>query len=270
MGSERRISLATIRMEVHGRELAFNVPVPQEPSRLLDLLPATGAIASQEAQANIDASRARGKDISCRAGCGACCRQLVAISAVEAQALHELVERMPEERRAVIRERFAAGIRRLEEAGLLDPREPPGRRMPVARQRATASLTLTDLGHRYFQLGIACPFLEEESCGIYEDRPAVCREYHVTSPAENCKHIYEVQVDRLEPSFHVSEILGKVARRLAGVEQNTLMLIQSLEWAEANPDALKVAFDGRQMFGVLIEELAKLASGKEATPGEKV
>ena len=38
------------------------------------------------------------------------------------------------------------------------------------------------LGREYFQLGIPCPFLEEESCSIYHDRPITCREYLVTSP----------------------------------------------------------------------------------------
>jgi Fe-S-cluster containining protein len=31
-----------------------------------------------------------------------------------------------------------------------------------------------------------CPFLEDESCSIHPDRPLVCREYLVTSPAELC------------------------------------------------------------------------------------
>src|SRR5262245_21472339 len=105
----RRTSLATIRMDLQGQHKSFTVPVPEGPSRLLDLLPAAREIANQEAQANIDRSRAEGKDISCRAGCGACCRQIVAISAVEAKSLADLVAGMPAERQAVIRQRFADG-----------------------------------------------------------------------------------------------------------------------------------------------------------------
>lgn len=32
-----------------------------------------------------------------------------------------------------------------------------------------------------------CVFLENGQCGIYEDRPLVCRRHLVTSPRENCK-----------------------------------------------------------------------------------
>src|SRR5262249_9772433 len=42
------------------------------------------------------------------------------------------------------------------------------------------------IGLEYFRQAIACPFLEEESCSIYADRPITCREYLVTSPAEHC------------------------------------------------------------------------------------
>src|SRR5439155_8807845 len=70
----------------------------------------------------------QGQAVSCGAGCGACCRQLVAISFVEARALADLVAALPSQRRAEIRARFADGVRRLEEAGLLDPAQPPGQR----------------------------------------------------------------------------------------------------------------------------------------------
>ncbi len=260
---DRRVALATIRMELQGQQRAFSAQVPLGASRLLDLLPATREIANQEAQANIDRSRSEGKDISCRAGCGACCRQIVAISAVEAQSLRELVDGMPEARRETIRERFAVGIKRLEEAGLLDAAEPRGNRYPLARQQGTIDATLADLGSRYFRLGIACPFLEDESCGIYEHRPAVCRQYHVTSPAENCSRVYETPIDRLEPTFRVSEILGVLTEKVMSVEQSTLMLIQSLEWSEANGHLMDRTGDGEQLFGLLMHELSELAEKNE-------
>ena len=263
---DRRVALATIRMEIHGQHRAFSVSAPAGPSRLLDLLPATGEIASQEAQANIDRARSEGREISCRAGCGACCRQLVAISVVEATALGELVARMSPERQAVIRERFADGIRRLEAGGVLDPTEPTGDRYPIVRDLGNLRATLTDLGARYFRLGIACPFLEAESCGIYEHRPAVCREYHVTSPAENCSRLYEIEIDRLEPAFHVSEILGNVAEKAAGVSQSTIMLIQSLEWSAANGHLFDQPLEGRALFGLLMDEIGKLANESSTQP----
>ena len=115
-----------------------------------------------------------GKSISCKAGCGACCRQLVPITPTEAYNLRDLIESLPEPRRSDIRARFAEARRKLDEAGLLEKLLHP----------ETVGDELRAVGMEYFRLGIACPFLEAESCSIYPDRPIACREYLVTSPAE--------------------------------------------------------------------------------------
>ena len=123
-------------------------------------------------------AEASGQVISCRAGCGACCRQLVPISQAEARSLVRLVAKMPEPRRTQVRRRFIAALEALDEVGLL---------AAIDSAREDPSGTFGDLGMRYFRQGIACPFLEEESCSIYIDRPLVCRQYLVTSPARNCE-----------------------------------------------------------------------------------
>jgi len=112
----------------------------------------------------------RGKAISCRKGCGACCRQLVPVSRTEGERLLQLVEAMPAERRATLNARFVAAEEAIEAAGLKD------RQGRSDRELSTA----------YFALGVPCPFLEDESCSIHPERPLVCREYLVTSPAALC------------------------------------------------------------------------------------
>ncbi len=118
-----------------------------------------------------------GKPISCRAGCGICCRQRVPIAEFEAHRLRRLVESMPEPRRSEIIARFYASEVRVREAGadvLYDDSE----QMSIEEMTRRAG--------SYFRLMIPCPFLENESCSIYEERPLKCREYLVTSPAANC------------------------------------------------------------------------------------
>lgn len=111
-----------------------------------------------------------GKAISCRKGCGACCRQLVPVSRTEGERLLQLVAAMPAERRETLKTRFAAAEAAIEAAGLKE------RRGRSDRELSTA----------YFAMGVPCPFLEDESCSIHPERPLVCREYLVTSPAELC------------------------------------------------------------------------------------
>ena len=112
-----------------------------------------------------------GRTISCRKGCGACCRQLVPISRTEGEALLAWSRRCPRSGARRCGRRFAAAEAALAHAGL--------RR--AARGRSDRELSIA-----YFALGVPCPFLEDESCSIHADRPLVCREYLVTSPAELC------------------------------------------------------------------------------------
>lgn len=119
---------------------------------------------------------AEGKTISCRAGCGACCRQAVPIAASEARAVARHVAAMPEPRRSIIKSRFAAARAALDAAGVDHG--------PTALTEMTIEARPA-LGMTYFRAAVACPFLEDENCSIHPVRPLACREYLVTSPAEN-------------------------------------------------------------------------------------
>jgi Fe-S-cluster containining protein len=165
-------STATLRLTVGDLQIAHPLTVPS------GAVPATAVLPALQGLVNAVVGAAEtGKAIACRKGCGACCRQLVPISRTEGEALLALLEAMPEPRRAAVRARFADAEARITAAGL---HESAGR---SDRESARSDRALSTA---YFALGVACPFLEDESCSIHPDRPLVCREYLVTSPAELC------------------------------------------------------------------------------------
>ena len=246
---------ANIHLEVLGEQCDFPVVFPLGQQTLRVLLPIARELTHQVTEVALESARRAGRTVSCRAGCGACCRQLVAISFVEAQALAEAVTAMPPDRQTVIRQRFAEAIHRLETAGLLDPNEPKGARALLDTGTTDAKLAVPTVARCYFQLQIACPFLEEESCGIYQDRPLVCREYHVTSPAENCARIYDVSVDRVEVPLHMGSVMAQTAHKVADVPLQMIPLVLSLEWAESLPDSLEKTADGLGMVQSLMNEI---------------
>jgi Fe-S-cluster containining protein len=163
---------ANLRLAVGDMRIVHPVTVPKQAVAAAEIVPALQGIVNV-----VVASAEAGKTISCRKGCGACCRQLVPISRTEGEALLALLATMPEPRSEALTQRFAAANDALAEAGLRDRLLDPGQR---------TGLTDRDLSTAYFALGIACPFLEEESCSIHAGRPLVCREYLVTSPAALC------------------------------------------------------------------------------------
>jgi Fe-S-cluster containining protein len=172
MGQFTNQATATLRLKVGDLSIAHPITVPN------DAVPATAVLPALQGLVNAVVGAAEsGQAISCRKGCGACCRQLVPISRTEGEALLALVEAMPEERRMAVQARFAEAEQRITGAGLADR----GGRSDRESARSDRALSIA-----YFALGVPCPFLEEESCSIHPDRPLVCREYLVTSPAELC------------------------------------------------------------------------------------
>ena len=158
-------STATLRLKVGDLAIAHPLTVPNAAVPATAVLPALQGLVNEV----VGAAEA-GREISCRKGCGACCRQLVPISPTEGEALLALIEAMPRERRKAVRTRFAEAEAAIGGAGLAERGGRSDREMSVA----------------YFALRVPCPFLEEESCSIHPERPLVCREYLVTSPAELC------------------------------------------------------------------------------------
>ncbi len=165
------LMLGSVPVEV---ELA----VPQGPVGYEDVLPILQQLTDFLVDREAAATEATGRAISCRAGCGACCRQMVPISQAEARALVRLVAALPEPRRSAVRARFDAALGALDAAGLLAA-------IDAAREVETTDADA--LGMSYFRAGVPCPFLEDEACSIHPDRPLACRQYLVTSPALNCR-----------------------------------------------------------------------------------
>lgn len=222
--------LAHVEFTLEGEDFRMRsrVTVPAGPAFVGELLPVARALSDAVVRETSAAVEAAGAKISCRKGCGACCRNLVAISEVEARRVGAVVESLPEARRDVVRGRFAEARRRLERAGLLEELESPDR---VTDEGYTA------LVGAYFEEGIPCPFLEEESCSIYDERPITCREFLVTSPPEHCASLGSEGVERVRLPVRV---FNAVARWQAPPSEHFLErwvpLVLAPSWAAAHPD----------------------------------
>lgn len=189
--------------------------------RPVDLLPVVFSLADAVVALSESWAVENGKTVSCRAGCGACCRQLVPVSEVEALHLAEVVAAMPEDRRERVTERFRDACARAEPV-LESLHAVSGEAAVAAMGEAVAP---------YFALGIACPFLEEESCSIHADRPAVCREYLVTSSPEHCARMDSAQVKRVPVPATTSSTLLYFSDGRGTPEPRFMPLIEALDWA---------------------------------------
>ncbi len=223
-------AMATASFRIQGDEFKVEatVSVPAGLARPGDLLPLAQGLSDRVVQETSAAVESIGSRISCRKGCGACCCNLVAISEVEARRIAEVVDEMPEPRQAEIRSRFAEARHRLEQSGLLPALQDPGE---------WTDEDYTKLSAAYFRERLPCPFLEEGSCSIHEDRPITCREYLVVSPAEHCAEDDSrdvVQVRMLLPVFQAVAQWQTVPPK--HLMERVVTLILAPEWAAFHPE----------------------------------
>ncbi|MBK8148818.1 MAG: YkgJ family cysteine cluster protein [Acidobacteria bacterium] len=216
-----------VTLSINGAPLQMQMTVPAAPVKPQRMLPIFQQMTNSFVEMGVSAAESNGETVSCRAGCGACCRQMVPLPEFEAYRIAELVEEMPEERGREIRQRFEDAVSALSGTDLFERLSKAGSLSPSDREELVLA---------YFRMGVPCPFLENESCSIHADRPIACREYLVSSPAENCANPSAQAIKMIEMPVKPSEPLRRLGqtRSIAGVD--FIPLVLALKWSERNPE----------------------------------
>lgn len=220
----------TVGLKIDDKRFEMQLTVPANAVHPRRVLPVFQQITNMFVESAVNDEEAAGRTISCKAGCGACCRQLVPVSQLEARHLSDVVAEMPAERQAEIRRRFAAALETLDQAGMLATLREPDK---------FPDETVRETGLKYFSLGIACPFLEDESCSIHPVRPLACREYLVTSPAENCAKPTAETVRQIPIPAKVSNAVILLSQPKEGSRYIPYVpMVLALDFAENTPDEM--------------------------------
>ncbi len=208
--------------------LKAKVSVPAGPTRMAELLPILHSFANAIVDAGVRDAESQGRHVSCTKGCGACCRQLVPTSEVEARRIAELVDAMPEPRRAQVLARFEEAREQLQQTDLWDK---------LLERDTWDEDVFIEIGSRYFLQGVPCPFLEDESCSIHLDRPITCREYLVTSPAENCATPRKDNIEKVDMPVQVWPALARFMQADKQAKYiRWVPLVMAPQWAASHAD----------------------------------
>jgi Fe-S-cluster containining protein len=208
--------------------LDLEMTVPAAPVKPHRMLPIFHQMANSFAQIGVDAAEANNIAVSCKAKCSACCHQAVPVSEAELYYIAELVNSMPEPRRSEVRSRFESAVEHFRSSGWFDA---------LRSGRGSTWKGAEELVLEYFRQGVACPFLEDSMCSIYENRPIACREYLATSDPANCSSPTADGVRLVELPVKTSIPLKKIAIGEASRREGIfLLLISALEIAEKYPE----------------------------------
>jgi Fe-S-cluster containining protein len=206
-------------------QMRMSAQVPAGETNLTQLLPVLQSLDSALIGEVGEQLQQGGRTVSCRAGCGACCRQMVPISIFEAESLGACIQTLPEDRQRELAARFDQGLRKLAAGGLID-------RMVTGDWLAETD-SARQLALDYLYQRVACPFLEEESCSIHPMRPLVCREYLVTSDPVHCEDPATLKSEPVMLPFHFSRALNRIGARVENSSRGWIPLLFLLAWMKS-------------------------------------
>ncbi len=208
--------------------IAATAVVPEGRTNLTQLLPIIRSLDQVLIDAVVTQSASVGRPISCKAGCGACCRPMVAISIFEAEGLAEWIHTLPEAEQQELARRFDRALRSLAEAGIVDRLVKMNADGPQADIESNSNLT-----RDYFYARVPCPFLQDESCSIHPIRPLVCREHLVVTPFEHCYDPEANQVLTLEMPIRLSPVLIQMGASVERDGRGWIPLVFLFAWMQA-------------------------------------
>jgi Fe-S-cluster containining protein len=234
-GQPTNIPMVVVALQWHVGDtpLPLELPVPALPVEPQAILPALQTLVNEVVAQSVKELEGTDKTVTCKAGCGACCRQIVPISDFEAHAIAEVIARMPEARRAHVMQRFADAERQLAAIKPLDE-----------MLEAINGPDRYEFAVDYFRYGVACPFLEDESCSIYPDRPLICREYLVHTPVERCERVDQKSGVGVLPISRASKALFRMSTFDDRPTETRVPLSLVPYWVARHPRNFKLAGGG--------------------------
>jgi Fe-S-cluster containining protein len=229
------IEFETKKGEIHF--MGVRIPVA-------DIQPSELVAPSQKVFDKIVDLELKDKSITCRRGCGACCRQLIPLSIPEAFFLWDMITSLPRDEKAEIGRKFDAISQAMDHAGL--------------SSGSAHALKTKNIDQVYFKLGMPCPFLENEQCSIYEHRPLVCRDYYVESRADNCKNPYNQELKKIKIERNVGSLIAAYSFRLYNMPKIPVPLSRVPDWTKGHTALRAAKWPGAMMFQTIINGLNRV------------
>jgi hypothetical protein len=185
----------------------------------------------------------------------------VPVTAPEARALKRVVDAMPPERAAAIRNHFTKTLEAVWGAGIMDADSPLDRPLWLVGGDKQGAERYFEVAKHYFNLHRPCAFLVDGACSIYEDRPLACREYIVSSPAVHCAKFEQESIEMIEAPVKLSHAIAELTTLVEKKPAQQIPMFAALAWADTaeNPKPNVSGVD-------LLKALAKWVDSKSAVP----
>ena len=245
-----------LEFDILGKAVDFRIAAGGR-ARLADIVPAARAISAKITDIATERIYCHRGHIPCHMGCPACCSYLVSLSIPEVFCFNREVFLKPKHLSSHIMRTYLLA------ASQIIKHRPPS--LPPEQSFSDESANLSELhslSHWYANLNLVCPFMYNNQCTIYQQRPLVCREHFVTGSVHGCKGGHgEAQV--VELPVRMANILCQFTRELCAAD-DVVMIPLALAWYEKNKKLDERTWPAVKMVK-LFTELVKAAVAKNST-----
>ncbi|MCD6393119.1 MAG: YkgJ family cysteine cluster protein [Planctomycetes bacterium] len=232
-------------LDIFGHPLRIGISFADRPAKLAELVPMARQITDLISRLITNKLNSSGRKIACQKGCAACCYYLSAVSTAEAFCISNAIFALPsQERRMLIRACCTAGRSTI--ASVASNR--------IAAQDMSQADTLQNLSDWYSSLHLRCPFLVNDCCQIYDDRPLACREYLILEGSGACGGDCTDRDRRVDIPVSIAQILAETCCKLQG-RDDTVVLPLAIAYAYDNPDDARRTYPAETLVRTFVETL---------------
>ena len=240
-------------------EVSTSVGVPTSFVPVTAILPLMRSLGEEVQALELTRVRQTGHSVSCHKGCAACCRMLVPMSAPEAFALANRIDRLDQPERDRLLTKLELAQQQLARAGVLTQLSALAQSSDPPSDEA-----IEPLNRAYYALRMPCPFLDNEACSIYEDRPAACRELAVTSPATDCQNMASQSIRPVPVALRISTALSLLWADLTGTAPRLIPLPLAVTWAKQHHAGHTRRWTGTEIFEKALDKVWRYLSQEKA------
>lgn len=254
--SLRNAELISFVLDIAGKTVDFRIYVTAEQATLADIVPLAREFSTKLTTLFLENLREDGETIPCRKGCSACCNYLVPLSVPEIFRLREELLAMPSD--------YSVRILRscLDTAGKILGEKPRGFYLKNSSKSSQPHMGV--VSEWYGGLKLACPFLSEDVCILYEQRPLACREHIATGTNLFCQPDHKDESTVAPMPISVVEAVGCLTAELENLDIEAIMLPLAFAWAEDNLWRSKRSWPTETMVRRFVEILKLIASENSA------
>lgn len=221
-----RSEIVELEIEIPGEVVYFRIGIEDKQARLSDIVQLARTISNKLVLTVLDGVSKNGQSITCCKGCSACCSYLIPLSVPEAFRLREELLSLPANKsNQILNSCFDTAER------ILDNR-PPTLSLKNSPKSAQSQTGL--ISKWYSGLKLACPFLSDGLCMLYEQRPLACREHIVSGSAILCQTSHKGDPNVVPMPVSILEALSQLTAELEQSDIEAVMLPFAFAWAQDN------------------------------------